>query len=614
MEEWIGGFWDRFITNTARRDHAHATVHLAEIEKMIGVLFRALGGDSGLRVAPAASTRHGARRRLLERIAGTGEKAANASLDREVLRLPPSIALFPEKSLNRDLYLWLSAVAAHEFAPSGDEWIVRSQIAVLRALTRYPGLKARYRRLVDATLALRIAPETLPADEAAQERAVRAALLDPGSVAVLPPLASAGARPLQPVPLWLYPTPSTAPPAPRKAAAPEPQEGCTQAASDNHHHQAERAELPENESPFILMFHAESLLSWAEYIKVNRDTDEDDNPDAARAAENMDRLHIAPDDGKRVASTVRFDLDLPAAAEDDIVLEDGILLPEWDWRRHELKPGFCRLQTMTARGAEAIPLPDHLRRPARKLRNQFAALAPARRWLKAQPEGAELDIDACVRLHTDRLAGQHLSGVGTYLAQTRRVRDLACLVLADLSLSTDAWVSDEQRVIDVIRDSLMLFGEALTATGDAFAFYGFSSLKRSLVRFHDIKDFDAPFDAAARGRIAAIKPGYYTRMGAAVRRATSILERQPAALRLLLILSDGKPNDIDFYEGRYGVEDTRHALIDARRAGLKPFCVTIDREGAAYLPHLFGPDGFTVLRKPEELPVRLPVLYAQLTG
>jgi nitric oxide reductase NorD protein len=187
-------------------------------------------------------------------------------------------------------------------------------------------------------------------------------------------------------------------------------------------------------------------------------------------------------------------------------------------------------------------------------------------------------------------------------------------VLADLSLSTDAWVSDTQRVIDVIRDSLMLFGEALTATGDSFAFYGFSSVKRSLVRFHLIKDFAVPLDAAARGRIAALKPGYYTRMGAAVRRATSILERQPAALRLLLILSDGKPHDLDFYEGRYGIEDTRHALIDARRSGLKPFCVTIDREGAAYLPHLFGPAGYTVLRKPEELPMRLPVLYAQLTG
>lgn len=625
MEEWVGGLWDRFITKVARRDHPQAAVHLADVEKMLGVLFRALGGDAGLRVAAAADTRHGARRRLLERVAGTGEKAAHATLDLETLRLPPTLAWFPDRTLNRDLYLWLIALAAaagpealarvpaQELAPA--DWLRLNQAAVLRALARFPGLVPRYRRLADAVIAERIPPDRLPADEAAQERALRQALQQPGGVDTLPPLTGRKSRPAQPVPLWLYPAPATGTGPARKAAAAEAEEGgSVQADAEKRHHQAERTELPENESPFLLMFRAESLLSWAEYVKVNRDTDEDENPDAAETAANMDRLHLAPDDGKRVASKVRFDLDLPAAAEDDLVLEDGILLAEWDWRRHELKPDFCRLQTMTARDATAIPLPERLRRPARKLKSQFAALAPARRWLKGQPEGTELDIDACVRLHTDRLAGQHFSGAGAYLVMKQNERDLACLVLADLSLSTDAWVSDEQRVIDVIRDSLMLFGEALSATGDAFAFHGFSSLKRSLVRFHDIKAFDAPLDAAARGRIAALKPGWYTRMGAAVRHASSLLERQPAALRLLLILSDGKPHDIDLYEGRYGIEDTRHALIDARRAGIKPFCVTIDKEGAAYLPHMFGPGGFTVLRKPEELPLRLPLLYAQLTG
>jgi len=84
-------------------------------------------------------------------------------------------------------------------------------------------------------------------------------------------------------------------------------------------------------------------------------------------------------------------------------------------------------------------------------------------------------------------------------------------------------------------------------------------------------------------------------------------------VRLLLILTDGKPNDIDHYEGRYGIEDTRAAVIEARQRGLRPFCVTIDREGEAYLPHLFGPAGFTIIRKPDELPRQLPLLYAQLT-
>lgn len=613
MEEWVGGLWDRFITRAARRDHPEAAVVLREMERTLGVVFRALGGDAGLRVAAATDAAHGARRRWLDRIAGSGGRAAAASLDMETLRLPPSIAYFPERELNRDLYLWLAAVAAHEPAPSGDAWIVRAQFAARCTLERFPGLLPRYRRLVAATLAERIAPEAMPADEAAQEGAVRRALAEPGSVATLPPLAGPHSRPLQPVPLWLVPSPAATPRAPRRHAEPA-QGGEREVGADAKRRRAERAEMPDNESPLLLMFRAESLLSWAEYVKVNRALDDDENPDAAKAAENLDRLNVADDDGRRVASKVRFDLDLPAAAEDDVPLGEGIAFPEWDCRTRTLRADHCRLQEMTARGAEPVALPEHLRRPARKLRSQFAALTPARRWLKAQPEGSELDLDACVRLHTDRLAGRHFSGAGAYRVQDRRERDLACLVLADLSLSTDAWISDEQRVIDVVRDSLMLLGEALGATGDAYAFYGFSSLKRSHVRFHEIKRFDAPLDAAARGRIAAVRPGWYTRMGCAVRRATALLARRPASMRLLLILSDGKPHDIDHYEGRYGVEDTRHALIEARAEGVKPFCVTIDREGAGYLPHLFGPAGFTVLRKPEELPLRLPLLYAQLTG
>jgi nitric oxide reductase NorD protein len=239
---------------------------------------------------------------------------------------------------------------------------------------------------------------------------------------------------------------------------------------------------------------------------------------------------------------------------------------------------------------------------------------PQRRWLKAQPDGSEADLDAWVRRHTDRAAGHTGGRDALYLAQVRQLRDLACLVLADLSLSTDAWISNEHRVIDVIRDSLMLFSEALSATGDAFGLYGFSSLKRSHVRFHCLKEFGDRFDAAARGRIQAVKPGYYTRMGAAVRMAAKVLEEQKNALRLLLILTDGKPHDMDHYEGRYAIEDTRKAVLEAREAGLKPFCVTIDREGAGYLPHVFGRDGYTVVRDPAELPRRLPLLYAQLTA
>src|SRR5690606_41977087 len=109
------------------------------------------------------------------------------------------------------------------------------------------------------------------------------------------------------------------------------------------------------------------------------------------------------------------------------------------------------------------------------------------------------------------------------------------------------------------------------------------------------------------------KPGFYTRMGAAIRHSTSILREQPAERRLLLILTDGKPNDVDHYEGRYGIEDTRHAVRAAREAGLTVFCVTVDRNGADYLPHFFGAKNCVVVQNATQLPRLLPRLYVQLT-
>jgi nitric oxide reductase NorD protein len=368
--------------------------------------------------------------------------------------------------------------------------------------------------------------------------------------------------------------------------------------------------MPDNKNPFMLFFRAESIFSWAEYVKVNRPTEEDSDPNT-EAASDLDQMSVAQD-GKSVASRLRFDLDLPSAAQDDQPLGAGILLPEWHYKKQILQPDHCCLQPMIAREAEPCPLPHHLAATARRIRSQFEALTPARVWIKGQFDGTEPDLDACVQFTADRMTG-HAAERGLYRAHHYRDRDLACLMLADLSLSTDAWVSDSARVIDVIRDSLYLFAEALSATGDRFSLYGFSSLKRSNVRFHVLKEFGEKYNAGIRGRIAAIKPGYYTRMGAAIRHASQLLAKQPATQRILFLLTDGKPNDLDQYEGRYGIEDTRVALVEARQMGLRPFCVTIDEKAGSYLPHLFGLGGYVVIRKPSELPKQLPLLYAQLT-
>jgi nitric oxide reductase NorD protein len=611
MEEYVGELWHKLVTRVADKQHADAAVSLNEISKTAAIYFRALGGDAGLNLSAAPPTRHGARRRWMQRLATSGERVELSWRDGETLRLPERIALFSERGLNRDLYLWLVALSA---AKINDDlpWIIRNQTATLTTLERFPGLLPRYQQLVEAMLALRPAPADLPKQEAAQESAIRQALQQPGSIHALPP----SKTPFHPVPLWTHPTPPVSAPSKVSASdgAPERDESDnSNTAKSRRKHAAERTDMPDGKDGFLMLFRAESLFSWTEYIKVNRPRDEEDDLEsAAQAAEDMDSMTVARDN-ETSAAKLRFDLDLPPAGEDDAPLDEGISLPEWDYRKQMMQPDYCRLQELVTQQAGHCELPTQLRRTAKRLRSQFQALAPTRTWLKGQQDGEEIDLDAWVRQEADLLSGTHPDNRGVYRAQVNQQRDLACLLLADLSLSTDAYASDHARVIDVIRDSLFLFSEALSATGDRFAMYGFSSLKRGNVRFNRLKSFDERYDSAARGRIAAIKPGYYTRMGAAIRHATTLLAAQPQRQRLLLLLTDGKPNDVDRYEGRYGIEDTRMALHEARQQGLRPFCVTIDNEANEYLPHLFGTGGFAVIKKPEDLPKELPLLYAQMT-
>ncbi|SFS29284.1 nitric oxide reductase activation protein NorD [Pseudomonas sp. NFACC42-2] len=604
LEEWVGSAWHRFITRRASVDFPHARVELVDRQRSLAVLFRALGGASGIALEAASERDLLLRRNLLMRIAGTCKHAPLASCDGNRLRLPSSLAVYPTVALNRELYRWLALLAAH--AGPMNHWARDNQRWTWLLLQRYPALLPSYQRLVDAHIPLRPDPASLSPAEAALEKALRKALREPGSVRHLP----RSERAAWPLPLWLYPPLHLDTP---QALDLEDDTDDLATPSGEQQGAPKRASRVDDHSRDggLLVVRLENLFSWSEHVDLDRWADDSEDPDAARVAEDLDQLSLSRQ-RVRKSGGLKLHLDLPPADVDDIPLGEGIKLPEWDYRQQCLRPGFVNLQRMQPRADAPQPLPARLLGPAQRLRRQFQQLRTDRQWLRRQPQGAELDLQAWVDFQVQRQHGA-CTERGLYQEQRHTRRDLACLLLADLSMSTDAHLNDEQKVIDVIRDSLLLFGESLAGLGDAFALYGFSSLRRHQVRLHQLKTFEQVYDDRTRGCIQALKPGYYTRMGAAIRQATQLLGACKQRRKLLLLLTDGKPNDLDLYEGRYGVEDTRQAVAEARRQGLIPFCITIDKQAGDYLPYMFGAHGYTLIRRPEQLPLRLPQLYRQLT-
>ena len=288
-------------------------------------------------------------------------------------------------------------------------------------------------------------------------------------------------------------------------------------------------------------------------------------------------------------------------------LQRGIAYPEWDYRRQHYREQNALVQVRTAPPGNPVWVAETLESHQGLLegiRRRFELLRTHRAWLRGQVDGDELDLDAYVDAVANLRAG---SGLTDRLYRTQRCaeRNLAILLLIDVSGSTDSWISQGRRVIDVEREALLLVSIALQSLGAPYAIQAFSGQGREAVVVRDIKTFEEAYGQEVALRIASLEPEHYTRCGAAIRHASANLMCQPAARRLLLVLSDGKPSDNDDYEGRYGVEDTRQAVLEAVLQGISPFCLTIDRQASAYLPRIFGATRYALLPRPELLPTVL---------
>lgn len=305
---------------------------------------------------------------------------------------------------------------------------------------------------------------------------------------------------------------------------------------------------------------------------------------------------------------------LPRPAE---TAEPGLRVlryPEWDLRLEAYRPAHCRVldgpAPRRAAGGSA-PSPEQRRLQAR-LRRGFESLRPRPSRRPRQRDGDELDLAGFVEELADLRAGLAPAG-RVYREERPRRRDVAVTLLLDVSGSSDAAVNGARRVIDVEKEATLAFCDALAALGDRCSVLAFSGRGPEQVRIWRVKEFDEPFGEGVRARIGGLEPEAFTRLGAALRHATAELARQRARVRLLLLLSDGKPYDEDDYGGALGVGDVRQAVAEAERAGLAIFCVTVDREGPHYLRRLFGSGRYTVLWNAEQLPERLAEVYRRVT-
>lgn len=291
---------------------------------------------------------------------------------------------------------------------------------------------------------------------------------------------------------------------------------------------------------------------------------------------------------------------------EDPGLEGGVAYDEWDERAGSYRKAHCRVFVSHAMrpadpGAAMKSVSGVLqkhRRQVRDLESRFERIEQARRERGRQPDGTEIDIDAIVERH-GALAAGHTGADNLYVARRPHVQDLAVLILLDASLSSDAWVAN-RRVLDVAKEAVYVVGQALSVLSVRTGVAAFFSNTRRDCRFVVVKSFAAEWSSSA-ARLATVTPTGYTRIGPALRHGTHLLEETGARRKLLLMVGDGKPTDFDRYEGRYGIGDVRQAVREAEQRGIETFALAIDDTARRQLPAMFGPKGFEILRRPEDL-------------
>ena len=322
------------------------------------------------------------------------------------------------------------------------------------------------------------------------------------------------------------------------------------------------------------------------------------------------RFHELSDDEEM------FDVPPPAAAPSEVERLPPRHYPEWDYQSQTYRPDWVSLYESLHPAGDAAIIDRLLEKHAalaQRLKRLLDLLRPQDKVrIRYQEDGSELDLDIAIRSLIDFKSGAR-PDPRINMSHRTNGRNLAVLVLLDLSQSLGDKAGDgQQTVLELSQEAVSLLAWSIEQLGDALAIAGFHSDTRHDVRYLHLKGYSERWGDSVKSRLAAMQAGYSTRIGGAIRHAAHYLAAQKAEKKLLLILTDGRPSDVDVQDERLLVEDARKAVGEVGRRGIFTYCISLDRQADAYVSEIFG-QRYSVIDRVERLPERLPELFLALT-
>ncbi len=366
---------------------------------------------------------------------------------------------------------------------------------------------------------------------------------------------------------------------------------------------------------YVLQHYFEKVETAEEFDGSWRDFDGDDDLEShSNALEELKmKFTVRVDDPVHSVYQAEF-VENVSVAESEEINTQGVFYTydEWDYKKRKYKPDFCKVFVEQTQKKHINYYKDTLKKYASTLlalRKMIANVNNRYKQLRRQIDGEEFDLDALVDLFTD-IHFKHTPDERIYLSKRKKEKDLSLLMLLDTSLSSDSYAANN-RIIDVEKQISILFGEILEEYFVDFAIGGFYSKTRNHVTYVNIKSFDESWNQA-KYKVGGVQPQGYTRIGAALRHAGALLSGRETSNKWLLFISDGKPNDYDKYEGKYGINDIKQALRELNASGINSYALAIEAQAKYYLPLMFGQNHYQILTNPVEMLKAMVKLFEKI--